>query len=167
MELRKVTKEELDIAVSILEMAKKHLKEQGIDQWQDGYPDRARVLKDIEEGKGYFAVNADMVWGYLYISFDGEPSYRTIDGAWEGDELYVVVHRIAFSDDARGKGGSGRVFRLVEEMSAKRGVHYFRIDTHADNKKMQHVLTKYGFTFRGTVRIDCGTRLAFEKKIIL
>ncbi len=40
MELKNISKNDVNLAVEIIDMAKKHLKEQGIDQWQNGYPNR-------------------------------------------------------------------------------------------------------------------------------
>lgn len=79
------------------------------------------------------------ILGYLCIDFDGESAYQNLNGTWNTDENYVVVHRMAFTDDARGKGISTIVFHLVEELSRKMGVTSFRVDTDGDNKKMQHV----------------------------
>lgn len=40
--LRLAIEHEADTAMEIIDMAKAHLKDQGIDQWQTGYPDKAR-----------------------------------------------------------------------------------------------------------------------------
>lgn len=44
-----------------------HLKAQGIDQWQTGYPDRARIAQDLAEEKGYFLTENEEILGYLCI----------------------------------------------------------------------------------------------------
>ena len=97
------------------------------------------------------------------MDFDGEPAYKDIQGKWNTSENYVVVHRMAFTDNARGKGISGIAFRLVEELSRKRGISSFRVDTDAGNKKMQHVLQKNGFTYCGTIWFDNSEKIAFDK----
>lgn len=165
LELRNITLEEADIAMEIINMAKKHLKDQGIDQWQTGYPDLACLQKDAIDNKGYFAVDGDEILAYLCVDYDGEPAYNDLNGTWNTDENYVVVHRMAFSDKARGKNLSGKVFALVEEMSKKRGVTGFRVDTDEANKKMQHVLKKNGFVYTGTIWFDNSEKIAFDKTI--
>ncbi len=47
MRLRKVSIEEKHVAMEIIDMAKLHLREQGIDQWQDGYPNLDSIRADI------------------------------------------------------------------------------------------------------------------------
>ena len=105
------------------------------------------------------------ILGYLCIDYDGEPAYDTLRGKWNTSEPYVVVHRMALSDSARGKGISHQVFHLVENMSRARGIHSFRIDTDAGNQKMQHILKKNGFTFCGTIQFDNSEKIAFDKRI--
>ena len=65
VELRLVDVEEIERAMEMIHSAKKHLKEQGIDQWQTGYPDYHCIYQDIATGKGFFVVHEDMIIGYL------------------------------------------------------------------------------------------------------
>ncbi len=163
IQLRRVNLAEIQIAMSIINEAKRHLKEQGIDQWQNGYPDYSSIEKDIMQEKGFFIVEDDIILGYLCIDYDGEPAYSSMQGTWNTSEKYVVVHKMAFTENARGKGISNLAFQLVEEMSKKRGINSFRIDTDPGNKKMQHILKKNGFSFCGTIWFDNSEKIAFDK----
>ncbi len=163
MELRKIKIEEIDIAMCIIEDAKKHLKEQGIDQWQTGYPDYACIENDAENKRGYFIIDNEIVLGYLCIDFNGESSYENINGNWTSEDDYVVIHRMAFNKNARGKNLADVVIKLVEDMSIQKNIHYFRIDTDAANLKMQHILKKNGFAFCGTIIFDNSEKIAFDK----
>lgn len=175
IQLRKAEQQEADIAMKIINQAKAHLKDQGIDQWQSGYPDRDCIERDIRAGKGYFLVEKfseesteefsekEEILGYLCIDFDGEPAYEGLNGTWLVDGDYVVVHRLALADEARGKGVGAAAFALVEEMCRANDIHDFRVDTDADNLKMQHILKKTGFEYRGTIEFDNSEKIAFEK----
>lgn len=163
IKLRAASSEEIQTAVEIINMAKKHLKEQGIDQWQTGYPDYACIKQDILSQKGFFIAEDKTILGYLCIDYNGEAAYDNINGKWSASEKYVVVHRMALAENARGKGISNLVFQLVEQMSKKLGINYFRVDTDSDNKKMRHILNKNGFTYCGTIRFDNSEKIAFDK----
>ncbi|MBC8585248.1 GNAT family N-acetyltransferase [Youxingia wuxianensis] len=163
IELRLVKSEEIQIAMEIINAAKIHLKEQGIDQWQTGYPDYACIERDIIDQKGFFVVDEESILGYLCIDYDGESAYDNMQGTWNTSENYVVVHRMAFTEKSRGKGVSSVVFRLVEELSKRKGINSFRVDTDADNKKMQHILKKNGFSYCGTIWFDNSEKIAFDK----
>ncbi len=164
MKLINTTLDDIDIAMDIINMAKTHLKEQGIDQWQNGYPDYDCIKNDALSQKGFFVTEAEEILGYLCIDFNGEVAYGNLNGSWNSDEKYVVVHRLAFSENARSKNLSSLVFKLVENMSREKGVNYFRVDTDADNSKMQHILKKNGFEYCGTIWFDNSEKIAFDKK---
>ncbi|ONI43292.1 GNAT family N-acetyltransferase [Candidatus Epulonipiscium fishelsonii] len=164
MELRLMQLSETDIAMNIINGAKKHLKEQGIDQWQKGYPDYDCIKNDAINNKGFFAVDNDKIVGYLCIDFDGEPAYDNLQGSWSSDNSYVVVHRMAISEATRGQNLSSQIFKLVEKMSAEKGINNFRVDTDAANVKMQHILKKNGFIYRGTIWFDNSEKIAFDKQ---
>lgn len=166
IELRLAGPEEVPRAIEIIDMAKEHLKQQGIDQWQNGYPDRDCIREDAAKERGYFLVDGEEILGYLCVDYGGEPAYDDMNGEWQTDGRYVVVHRMAFTEGARGRGMSGTAFRLVEEMSREKGVNAFRVDTDADNKKMQHILKKNGFEYRGTICFDNSEKIAFDKIIL-
>lgn len=150
--------QEIDKAEEIIEEGKRHLKEQGVDQWQNGYPDRQILCQDLTAGKGYFVMEGAERLGYLCIDFDGESAYDEIQGSWHTKEPYMVVHRMAFTEKARGKRVSEELFRLAEEMSRQRGVFSFRVDTDRQNQKMQHILAKNGFFYCGTIWFDASEK---------
>lgn len=160
---RLVRADEKDTAMAIINTAKAHLKAQGVDQWQKGYPDEACIEGDIAAKKAYFIVEEEAVLGYVCVDFDGEPAYNELKGTWNTPEEYVVLHRMAFTDNARGKGISSVVFRLVEALSIERGVHACRVDTDGGNAKMKHILKKNGFLYCGTIWFDNSEKIAFDK----
>ena len=53
MELRKAEFSDLSAITAIYKDAKEALKAQGIDQWQDGYPNEESARADIENGTSY------------------------------------------------------------------------------------------------------------------
>ena len=108
--LRAAALSEVELAMDIINQAKAHLRAQGIDQWQTGYPDRDCLERDVRTGKGYFLEEDGIPLGYLCVDFDGEPAYDHLNGTWAREEPYVVVHRLALSDAARGRGAAGTAF---------------------------------------------------------
>ncbi len=174
MQLKNLELSEIEKAMQIIDTAKKHLKDQGIDQWQDGYPDYECIKNDALKKIGYFIIeedntskpdnsNSNTILGYIAIDYNNESAYENINGQWTIDEDYVVVHRMAFTEQARGKKLADKVFELVEEKSKKNNINYMRIDTDADNHKMQHILKKNGFKYCGIVYFDNSEKIAFDK----
>lgn len=164
-ELTLAQTEDFRRCMDILNAGREFQCAQGFVQWPDGYPDEASVRCDIRDGLGYVLKVDGVVAAYMYIGFDGDPAYPKIKGAWNYDAPYAVVHRIAIAPEFRGMGLGSVTFRMVEDFCKKRGFYLLRIDTDGENKRMQHVLTKNGFVYCGTVIQGGGDRLAFEKKL--
>ena len=124
-------------------------------QWQNGYPQRDMLEDDVAQGKLYVVLDDGKIVGVFMYVIGNDPTYSYIeDGDWMSDEIYGTIHRIASC-----KSG---VFAAALEFCRSRCNHV-RVDTHADNKPMQHLAEKYGFQRCGTIYVEDGTpRIAYE-----
>ena len=165
MELRKTTISDIDIVINIFEDAKKFMREQGIDQWNNNYPNPEVIKNDIENGIGYVLEDDDRVIGTAAVIFDGEKDYDKIyEGKWISEGEYTTIHRVAVDSNIRGLGIASIILNKVEELSLSRGLNSIRIDTHRDNLPMQKLLAKNGFIRCGIIYLeDESERIAFEK----
>ncbi len=162
--LRKARAEEAEAIWSIIKQAIDKRKEEGSNQWQDGYPNLGVIQRDIELGYGYVHVDADgEVYGYLALIFEIEPAYEIIEGKWLTDQPYGVVHRIAVSQANYVKGQASKMLKEVEELCKERQVYSLRVDTNFDNVGMLRVFEKLGYTYCGEVYFRGGARRAYEK----
>ena len=155
--------EDVPAIMTLVEAAVRRLAAMGVDQWQDGYPNRGRIEQDVAEGIGYVIEEADRVVAYGAVIFTGEDAYRAIDGRWLTDEEnYVVVHRMCVAEEVVGHGFGRRFMEAAEQLSRGR-VQSFRVDTHADNRVMQSLLPRLGFTRSGIINFESRHLVAFEK----
>lgn len=127
------------------------------NQWGKTNPPREVLEDDIFRGLLQVVEDEMEIRGVFFFTVEEDPTYKVIyDGKWESNTLYGTIHRIA-SD------GSGSVFTAALNWCLDRCRH-LRIDTHHDNKVMQHVVEKHGFTRRGIIYIADGTpRIAYER----
>lgn len=151
----------------IIDEGRMFQKEQGFIQWTDDYPNEKTIMDDIDVKKGYILTSDHRIAGYMCIDFDGEPAYADIEGAWNSDLPYAVVHRMAFGSEYRGCGLSGIAWSLIEKLCISKGVHYIRVDTDPQNKRMQHILEKNGFSKCGIVIFQGSGKLAYDKELTL
>ena len=153
---------ELSDCIQVLADGRRYQQSQGFTQWPEGYPAEEDVRQDILDRRGYVLKDGSVICAYFYVdSFD--KSYRDIQGAWHSDEDYLVIHRVAIADGYRGTGVSSILFRVFEDIARSKGIFNLRIDTHAQNKPMQQVLKKNGYSFCGTVIQDNGLRWGYDK----
>lgn len=167
MEFRKAVGTDVDDMMRIIRQAQAGLKRQGVDQWQDGYPDVETISRDIADGIGYVLVKDGNVAATVAISFDKEKTYDSIyEGEWITSGEYAVIHRIAVDDKFKGTGLASEIIRKAELLCLDRGVHSIKIDTHEDNSSMQRMLEKSNFKYCGVIYLEDGAkRIAFEKTL--
>ncbi len=153
--IEKTKIEDIDKIMEIYRIGKDiQVKSGNPDQWLDGYPKRELIAEDIQNGCSYTVRHDGDIVGVFMYFIGEEPTYKKIDGSWLDDEEYGVIHRIA----SCGKG----VFSECVKWCLDK--HYnLRIDTHRDNKIMQHLIIKNGFSYCGIIWVDDGSeRLAYQ-----
>ena len=89
-----------------------------------------------------------------------EPTYAQIyEGAWLNEEPYYVIHRLASWPDVHGIWDSVLNWAFARTKT-------LRVDTHRDNRIMQHNILKHGFSCCGIIYLLSGDeRLAYQKTI--
>lgn len=158
-DMRPATVDDVPAIVATLEAGRALLAADGIDQWQDGAgPDVDLVTSDVARGWGRVFLIGGQVAATAALIDEPEPAYdQVVEGAWQvrGDAAapYATIHRVAVAPAFRGMHVAQRFYaRLIEEARA-RGFAEIRVDTHADNVRMQHVIASAGFTRACTVLI--------------
>ncbi len=157
---------DIDNVMAVIRSAQKYLKSQGIDQWQDGYPNREAIEADIKNAEAYVLSDGSDVAGYFAIYTIPEPVYDHIeDGCWLSySGNFAAMHRVCISQDYRGQGLAHMIYDYAEKRSSELGRDSLRVDTHHDNKIMRHMAESHGFRACGTVYYPGNLkRIAFEK----
>lgn len=159
MQIRKAMMEDINKIMTIYAHAREFMCENGnANQWINGYPSQELVENTIRQQKCYVCEMEDKIVGTFYFAREEDPAYRVIEeGNWLNDEPYAVVHRVAVAEGTKGVGSFCLEWAL-------RQADNIRIDTHKDNRPMQGLLRKLGFTYCGRVYVENGTpRIAFQK----
>ena len=161
MEIRAAKPHELEKIMEIYRSARGFMCQTGNpDQWWEGYPPRELIKSDIAEGECRIVTEGDDILAVFYTAYGIDPTYVKIyDGEWGTAEPYGVLHRVAVSADARGRGVAGFIF---SEMLKK--FERIRIDTHEKNIPMQKALEKAGFTRRGIIYIKDPDQLSEKER---
>jgi len=166
--IRKTKSEDVDVLMSIYAEAQDFMAVNGNpNQWGHHHPKRALIEQDVVNQVGYAVVHVEttpdgpkeIIDGTFAFILEKDPTYSYIEGKWLNEEPYGTIHRIASRTSAHG------IFEAAVAF-AKSQTRNIRIDTHADNQPMQHLIHKYGFTYCGIIYVADGTpRVAFQKEI--
>lgn len=165
--IRHANTDDLEDIMAIINSAKKLLKQDGSPQWQDGTPNETIFSDDIKKHRCYILMVGQQVAGVAVLMTAKDPNYADIkQGDWQEDrEQYATIHRIAISPNFRGKHLGEIFFSNLISYGVMENIHNFRIDTHAMNKRMQHLIEKFDFKYRGIIHVDPtkdGARYAYE-----
>ncbi|GHU43137.1 acetyltransferase [Clostridia bacterium] len=159
MIIRKTTPTDLLVVLAIYAKAREFMSENGNPtQWKDYYPPAEMIENDIADRHGYVCENEGEVVAVFYYNIENDATYEYIEGAWQNDANYGVVHRIAVKQGSKGIGGVCLNWAFEQCGNLK-------IDTHEDNIPMRRLLDKLGFVYCGKIRVLEGTeeRIAFQK----
>ena len=158
--IREATPTDIPEIMKVVDAAKGIMRQSGnMHQWGEGYPSEAVIAADMERNGGFVVEDDKKIVGYFAFLQSPEPTYAKIyEGKWIDDTLpYHVVHRIASNPDAH------RIFSSIMDFCFSHDTN-IRIDTHRDNKIMQHVILKQGFSYCGIIYLLSGDeRLAYQK----
>ena len=121
-------------------------------QWGDNFPPQELLEEDIDSNRLFlYVVNGQIEAVFAFI-LGADPTYAAIeDGQWLDDTLpYGTVHRLASAGKHKGVASAVLDWSMEHCQS-------LRADTHADNKIMQHLLEKNGFTRCGIIHVADGS----------
>ena len=166
MRIRYTTQADIPAILHIYNQAKEYLKSQGVNQWQDGYPNEQSILDDMNKKQSYVLIIDNTVVGTAAIVLELDPNYAYIeDGHWlTNTDNYYCIHRIAVDNSVKGAHLANEFVKFAQDLAKKDHKMSLRIDTHHDNLSMQRFLAKCGFVACGTIYLQSGgKRMAFEK----
>lgn len=162
MEFRTATIDDLDALVALYGAATQDMLRQGIDQWDEYYPDREILTEDVESG--------DMTLGLLdgepacawVVNREYEPEY--VSGAWEhtgGD--FCVLHRLCVNPELQGRGLARQAMARMEKNALDKGFDSVRLDVFSQNLHAQRLYERLGYKHTGEVRFRKGIFYLMEK----
>ena len=162
MEFRTATIDDLDALVALYGAATQDMLRQGIDQWDEYYPDREILSEDVESG--------DMTLGLLdgepacawVVNREYEPEY--VSGAWEhtgGD--FCVLHRLCVNPELQGRGLARQAMARMEKNALDKGFDSVRLDVFSQNLHAQRLYERLGYKRTGEVRFRKGIFYLMEK----
>ena len=160
---RKALMEDLSQIWLILQDAIQRRKEDGSEQWQDGYPNTEVIKKDILKQAGFVLTQGNQIAGYCAVMINDEPAYAEIKGQWLTDGDFAVFHRVAISKDYLGMGLSKTMLNHIEDLARANRLSSIKADTNFDNAAMLNILEKAGYVYCGEVFFRGSARRAFEK----
>lgn len=165
MNIRLASLNDLEQILMIVRQAQKWLEENNINQWQNGYPNKETIEKDLDAGYCHVAEADGKIIATVSLVVEPDINYSEIfDGKWLTDNKYISIHRIAVEESCKNTGAASQIIDFAQKFAKSKSCTSLRVDTHEDNIVMQKFLLKNNFTYCGIIYLqDKAKRLAYEK----
>ena len=165
---RKARLADLDRLEDILKASIQYLADQGVDQWQNGEVTIDHLRSVIEADQAYVCLDEGKNILAFFVLADEDPAYDDLaEGAWLTEAPYYANHRVMISLKQRGQGLSWTVFAMIKNIAKADEKRSLRVDTHPDNRVMQHILEREGFKRTGSTYLaNGGFRWTYDYALI-
>lgn len=146
--------EELEAILELTRACGRHMRENGIDQWDENYPDLNSLKRDIETNTLFAFRENDAIVGIVVLNESQDPEYGEINWSTRQSDRNIVVHRLAVSPDHQGKGIARKIMDFAEEWAKENDYDAIRLDTFSQNPRNQRFYKNRGYTELGSVYLS-------------
>lgn len=142
---------EVDAIIALTKACGKHLRDNGIDQWDENYPDRASIERDIETQTLFAYREGESIVGIVVLNEFQDEEYNEINWLTDERSRNLVVHRLAVDPIHQGKGIARALMDFAEQHAAEQHYDSIRLDTFSQNPRNQQFYKRRGYTELGAV----------------
>ncbi|SJN49412.1 Acetyltransferase [Sphingobacterium sp. JB170] len=136
---------------------------EGIDQWDQEYPNNIVLNQDIDEGQAYIYEEHGVVLAYMALNEKCDEEYNDLN--WHTNIPFLVIHRLYVKPTAQGSGISSKMIRYAEQYAHEHKYQSIRFDAFSLNETANAVYLKKGYNLVGTVCFRKGVFNCYEKSI--
>ena len=166
MIIRKANKTDLDNIMKMYKSCVTGMLKNGIDQWDDTYPNTDVISEDLNVGTYYVAEIDGTIIGGINIDRNQDDTYLALD--WEDkSDSFLVVHRLGVKNEFWNKKIGKDLMLFTEKLVIEKGLKSIRLDTYSGNQKAMEFYRRLGYTELGTIdlKADKDKYYCFEKII--
>ena len=139
---------DLSSIMDLYKQCTRYLLAQGIDQWDQTYPDIETAKQDIQKRDMYVMKIRDNVLGSIVINEEQDEQYEDI--RWKIPcENPLVIHRLCINPNIQFRGSGKRLCLFAEEYGTMNGNDVIRLDTYTGNPTAMNLYRKLGYTQAG------------------
>ncbi len=125
---------------------------QGIDQWDETYPNKEIIAQDINESCYYVGVVENEIVAGMRVDNVQDPTYLNIDWVDKSNN-FMLVHRLGSKTKVWSKGVGSAMMDFAENLAKEKGCSSFRLDTYSHNPKAICFYKKRGYTQLGDIHL--------------
>ncbi len=149
--------------LEVLEEVKQYMLSQGIDQWDEFYPNEDIISNDIQKKQAYIYTENEQILAYMVLNEEYDIEYDNLN--WSTPTPFIVIHRLFVKPTAQGKGISSQMIQYAEAYAKTNKYASIRFDAYSLNNTANAVYLKKGYTLVGIVQFRKGVFNCYEKAL--
>lgn len=153
---------DLEEITSLAGQAVREMNRQGIDQWDELYPNREDFEQDIRRGQMTVGIAKGRVAVIYTLNGECEPEYEEAEWKYP-DRPCRILHRLCVNPSFQKLGIARQTMEYMEREAAAQGVLAIRLDVFSQNPHALKLYRNCGFEKVGTVRWRKGLFYLMEK----
>ncbi len=161
--IKRLTVDSVEEAYLIIKDVISSMRKQGIDQWDDFYPNKSVIMKDIylNQAVGYF--DGGNLVGYMALKDEYAPEYNSIK--WNTYGSALIVHRLSVISAKQGNGIAVNMMLYAEKYAKENNYCSLRLDAFIKNSFANRLYMKMGYDRPGIIELRKGLFNCYEKRI--
>jgi len=160
MLIRLAESKDVPVVMGIVARCVRDLLAQGIDQWDEVYPDEETLREDVQSGSLFVAEQEGKIVGAVALNDEQPEQYRAVP--WRcHDDRALVVHRLCVDPDHQRHGIGRRIMEFAETQARRHGFRSIRLEVYPTAAAAVTLYVRLGYIRVGEVRFP-RRRLAFD-----
>jgi ribosomal protein S18 acetylase RimI-like enzyme len=140
-----------------------HMRETGIDQWDERYPTKEILCEDIANGEMYVLARGEDILSAVVINARQDDEY--VQGDWRCGGNPAVIHRLCVHPKHKHQGVAAETVRRAERLISGRGYDCVRLDAFTRNPYAMKLYERLGYQKAGEIRFRKGLFALMEKAL--
>ena len=138
------------------------MRADGIEQWDEVYPDAAVITRDLTAGTLHVLREGDGIIGCFTLDTTHDPLWAGM--AWAvAPESAAVVHRLMVHPAVQGRGLAKQLMAHAETLARSQGFRAIHLDCFTANPAALALYERLGYRRTGTATMRKGPFVCFEK----
>lgn len=148
--IKKASLSRLDEIKALTEACAIAMQQKGIFQWNEHYPSREKLEKDIKSEELFILEESGAVKGIVVLTPEMDEEYIPIKWLTPNDNN-LYIHRIATHPSVWGKGYGRKLMDFAEKFASENGFTSVRLDTFSKNVRNQKFYRQRGYQRLGDI----------------
>src|SRR5262245_20431947 len=129
--------------VRLISATTQAMREHGIYQWDESYPNEKVITKDIDSRSLYVLEQSGLCIAAVSLNQEQDEAYQQVH--WLGGEPVLVVHRLCVDPAYQRNGIGSRLMDFAEEHAKQNAYGSIRLDAYTGNPRAVRLYERRGY----------------------